>query len=141
MADCSFEGCDRKARSHGLCGGHLYQRSTGKELRPLRRRSTTKHCEVEGCEEVVLAKGLCSTHYGRSKRKAAASVVVEKDQTQAIMLDLILSDRIEKAEATAYLKVRGMILAELLKRQERTDEQPVVYDDAKHNDALNGEEE
>lgn len=32
---CTFEGCGRKSRAHGLCTGHLYQRSKGRELTPI----------------------------------------------------------------------------------------------------------
>lgn len=32
---CSFEACDRQARSHGLCEGHNKQRRKGYELHPL----------------------------------------------------------------------------------------------------------
>lgn len=36
---CSFEGCDRKARTRGLCDGHYGQWSRGKTLSPLRART------------------------------------------------------------------------------------------------------
>ncbi|MFC8080901.1 WhiB family transcriptional regulator [Streptomyces sp. NPDC057307] len=35
---CSFEGCERKAQSYGLCVAHYMQKSKGKELVPLKER-------------------------------------------------------------------------------------------------------
>ena len=35
MKLCTFDGCDRKARAHGLCNSHSLQRLKGDDLRPL----------------------------------------------------------------------------------------------------------
>lgn len=32
---CTFAGCDRDLRAHGLCSGHLHQHNVGRELAPL----------------------------------------------------------------------------------------------------------
>lgn len=32
---CTFPGCPRDLRAHGLCSGHLRQRNVGRELAPL----------------------------------------------------------------------------------------------------------
>lgn len=32
---CSFEGCEKKKDSHGLCAGHALQKRRGLELKPL----------------------------------------------------------------------------------------------------------
>jgi len=63
---CSFDTCDRKAKSKGLCPGHYWQKSKGKELTPLRRHAkagATSPCSFEGCSHKSVAKGLCHSHW------------------------------------------------------------------------------
>lgn len=57
-AECSFDGCANKARSRGLCTGHLYQKSKGQTLKPL-RVNTKLMTEDERFEFYVDRAGDC----------------------------------------------------------------------------------
>lgn len=50
---CASEGCEREARSRGLCAKHWQQD----------RIANNPPCEIQDCEKHQLAKGLCGTHY------------------------------------------------------------------------------
>lgn len=74
-ATCSFEGCDRRSLSLGLCQGHYSQQRVGKTLVPLRPKAkrgeslawlhqSVLHSE-EGCVEWPF--GRISTGYGTLK--------------------------------------------------------------------------
>ncbi|MFD5697455.1 endonuclease VII domain-containing protein [Streptomyces lasiicapitis] len=45
---CSFRGCDRRRRTHGLCTAHYLQKFKGEELRPLRIRIDTTARDEQG---------------------------------------------------------------------------------------------
>jgi len=72
---CRVDGCDRSARGHGLCPGHL-QRWTDEGRRDLdvfagstdprwRRQQPNGKCRVEGCGYGTSRAGLCQLHAQR----------------------------------------------------------------------------
>lgn len=65
---CTFPGCDNWRMSYGLCGGHAYQRRTGKPLRPLRTTLPVRKCGVKGCDKKYQGKGFCAKHYSYWRR-------------------------------------------------------------------------
>jgi hypothetical protein len=68
--ECSFEPCDREARSKGLCWAHYAQQRRGQPLRPLhnrpgwhgRERIQPLSCSFDGCGRKPNGKGLCAAH-------------------------------------------------------------------------------
>lgn len=44
---CTFEGCGRKHKGHGLCNGHYQQRRSGRPLAPLSKNSFTAGMSLE----------------------------------------------------------------------------------------------
>lgn len=57
---CTFDGCDRRHDSKGLCKAHYKQHRAGKTLTPLRLK---KHgCIFDGCVRPHCSKGYCSSH-------------------------------------------------------------------------------
>jgi hypothetical protein len=57
---CEFEGCHGKAKAHGLCTGHLDQRTRGLPLSPIEQRR--EMCEFPDCGRKHFANGLCRAH-------------------------------------------------------------------------------
>jgi hypothetical protein len=69
--ECSFEGCNKVRRAHGLCQGHNRQRALGKDLTPLQRKGVQRPasaCAAPECSRVALSKGLCQSHYVMQRR-------------------------------------------------------------------------
>jgi hypothetical protein len=67
---CTVEGCDRPARTRGLCGLH-YQRLLAHGDPLYERQRPTKEpttCAVEGCDVPAQHIGLCGKHYTRQNR-------------------------------------------------------------------------
>jgi len=63
MRVCSTEGCERDARTKGLCGMHYLR--LWKHGDPLCKSPPPKpraKCSVPGCDNPHHAKGLCSAH-------------------------------------------------------------------------------
>lgn len=68
MKKCSFEVCDKTARTRGLCSGHYYQHRKGKPLTPIRVQPAGP-CIVEGCGKPRhVAVGYCGMHNYRVKK-------------------------------------------------------------------------
>ena len=73
---CSFEGCARPHKGHGLCAAHLVQKRMGIELREIRPRVIRNPapprersvCAFEGCARPGWYKGLCSAHRRQQRR-------------------------------------------------------------------------
>lgn len=60
---CNFDGCERAARTKGLCGTHDMQKRLGLELRPIRAKWVRHYtCTFAGCGREHRAHGLCDTH-------------------------------------------------------------------------------
>ena len=57
---CTFKGCYANAKAHGLCTGHLDQRTRGKELTPLKPRRDV--CDFPECGRKHFAFGYCRAH-------------------------------------------------------------------------------
>ncbi len=69
IATCSIDGCQRSARTKGLCPGH-YERlrttgSTGTTALRTRRSPVPHLCSLDGCDRPYKTGGLCETHYWR----------------------------------------------------------------------------
>lgn len=63
---CSYDGCDRKHESKGLCKTHAAQRRRGQNLTPIRewgKYSIGEVCRVEGCFGQSVSLGYCSKHF------------------------------------------------------------------------------
>ncbi len=62
---CSVEGCERTARTKGVCEGHYQQLSAGRPFAPLQNRGGVRvgPCGVEGCPRPLRTSGLCHAHY------------------------------------------------------------------------------
>ena len=58
---CSYDDCERQARSLGLCNGHYKQKKRGLELKPLINRKY-KLCSFEGCGREHNSNGYCNSH-------------------------------------------------------------------------------
>lgn len=69
---CSFPGCGRPHKLHGLCGGHSSQQRRGKPLVAIKPHVLTgikrDLCTVEGCTRRHWARGYCATHYSQFHR-------------------------------------------------------------------------
>jgi hypothetical protein len=71
---CNFEGCDKEARSKGLCVGHYRQQRRGQPLRPLGSvrggppRTQPETCSFDGCGREPNGKGLCAGHRAQKAR-------------------------------------------------------------------------
>ncbi len=78
---CNFEGCDRQARSLGLCNGHYQQLKAKRPLTPLRTAGQPiKMCTFPGCEHQVLCSALCDGHY-QQQRAGKTLVPLQKIHT------------------------------------------------------------
>ena len=72
---CDVEGCEKVARSYGLCPTHAFRRKKGLPLdtpvgwltSPL-RDSIDGVCGVDGCERAQYSRGVCATHYNRNRK-------------------------------------------------------------------------
>lgn len=56
-ATCSQDGCDRSAKTRGLCGPHYH-----------RYRCDRLVCSIEGCGKPGFGRGWCTQHYTRWQR-------------------------------------------------------------------------
>src|SRR5690606_25930008 len=70
---CSGPECENPVDifKHGLCTGHYQQQYHGRELRPLKNRTsgnTRKTCGVEWCTRGRKSRGLCTVHAALSWR-------------------------------------------------------------------------
>ena len=59
---CSFDGCVRFVKTHGLCSAHYQQKRAGKELKPLKVAVPHALCRFQECGLPALYRGLCNTH-------------------------------------------------------------------------------
>ncbi len=50
---CTFPGCPKPQKAHGLCNGHDAQSRSGRELKPLRGYVTQDPALVLGCTMLV----------------------------------------------------------------------------------------
>ena len=63
---CSVEGCDRQARTKGMCSkhyGNFWRTGSAVAEKPWKKYIPTKKCSVEGCMREVSAQGVCANHY------------------------------------------------------------------------------
>ncbi|HJW74765.1 MAG TPA: hypothetical protein VJ787_03730 [Thermoleophilia bacterium] len=77
---CSFDGCDRLAKTHGLCAAHYGQELRGVDLAPLRYQVDYDNatCRVEGCNKRPAANGLCGYHYQIERRRWVDEMKIER---------------------------------------------------------------
>ena len=83
---CTFEGCGRPHKAHGLCASHYQQFKRDEPLRSLQVRAYDygPTCTVEGCESPVQSKGLCNTHYRQWYRTGSTQTTrVAKSRSEA----------------------------------------------------------
>jgi hypothetical protein len=69
--NCSAPGCERGARSKGLCGAHYQRvRTYGTLDLPARKPNEQTKCSVEDCSNNArtINGSLCEMHYGRRRR-------------------------------------------------------------------------
>lgn len=69
-ATCRLDGCERRAKSRGLCDTHVYrERKYGDPgTAHIRVKSYAGvNCAVSECERRAHARGLCHEHYGRKR--------------------------------------------------------------------------
>lgn len=65
---CSVPGCERHARSVGMCEMHRRRvRLYGDAGGSAPKVKVVQECSVQGCERQVIAKGLCPMHYARKR--------------------------------------------------------------------------
>lgn len=81
---CSVDGCEKAARTTGLCPMH-YQRkiragSTGDAERK-RADNRGKKCSVEGCDRAADSKGYCHPHYQRVRKDGTPGAAAILDRT------------------------------------------------------------
>ena len=63
---CSVEGCDRQARTKGMCAKHysnFWRTGKAEAEKPWGKYIPKGKCSVEGCDRDVSAQGVCATHY------------------------------------------------------------------------------
>lgn len=89
MKQCSFEGCDKKHRAKGYCGGHRAQMLRGGILKPLRRPMTK--CSFNECERPHFSKGYCRNHYYQFKNGSELKSITRSRQSQALPIDTMCS--------------------------------------------------
>ena len=69
MLICKANGCDRAAKSHGLCNTHNERRRKGRPVDgPIVTRQPGRLCSIEGCDKPHSARGWCEMHYCRWKK-------------------------------------------------------------------------
>jgi hypothetical protein len=61
LALCSVEGCQKDAKSKGLCATH-YQKQRNASNTPKIKKFNFKPCNAAGCEENAVRLGLCQKH-------------------------------------------------------------------------------
>ena len=89
---CSAAGCDRPARSRGLCSRHYnqwYRSSIGADnVRQSRERSRERlageRCSVEDCERKVKLRGLCHSHYTNLRLRGDALAFPPRAERQVV---------------------------------------------------------
>lgn len=87
---CSFDGCERPVRRHGLCATHYDQARAGKPLAPIRvaRRAT---CAFEGCGRIATGtgggEGLCRAHYAQRWRGRPLTPIRRKGESDGWLRD------------------------------------------------------
>jgi hypothetical protein len=66
---CSFPGCERARRTHGLCRSHYAQQWRTGSLWPLgTQRRVRRRCDFEGCDKLAVNRGLCQGHHQQRKK-------------------------------------------------------------------------
>lgn len=86
---CSVEGCDRQARTKGMCAKHYNNfLRTGSAVadKPWGKYIPKAKCSVEGCGREVSAQGFCHNHYNNHTEngKRAAKKFRSTDKRKAI---------------------------------------------------------
>lgn len=74
MKTCAVDGCDRPAKTRGMCTAHYQRRLYGSRQpdAPIQTHSPTPQpCQVAGCEKTAICKGMCIMHYQRARRGQA----------------------------------------------------------------------
>jgi hypothetical protein len=70
---CTFDGCDKHLKGHGLCTAHFAQQRRGVTLHPLRAQiggRPAEHllCTFDGCTGPRKSGGWCGAHYSQQHR-------------------------------------------------------------------------
>lgn len=66
---CTFDGCNSAHHANGLCTAHNNQRTSGIELRPV-RKSTEEVCSEPGCKEMCVMRWFCLEHKKEAEKRA-----------------------------------------------------------------------
>lgn len=78
---CSVEGCDRKAKSIGLCNAHYLQHKAAgrpegsahfKPLKDTGPRGVPRSCNIPDCDRRRYCGGFCARHYKRQRLQNGA---------------------------------------------------------------------
>lgn len=68
IAECKWEGCQKRARAHGLCSTHYQQaRYTAEHEHLIPVQNRAPRCLVEDCDKPQYSKGLCRAHDAQEK--------------------------------------------------------------------------
>lgn len=66
---CAAHGCEREARTRGLCNSHYQRLRRGDDLtKPLRSHYKGQACSVSWCDRPASSAGLCGSHYQRKRQ-------------------------------------------------------------------------
>jgi hypothetical protein len=79
---CTVDGCERGARSGGVCGKHYQRlRSHGSTNLPPRQERAWFVCSIDGCDKLARTKlgKCCEAHYGRMRRNGRYDAPVWKN--------------------------------------------------------------
>lgn len=66
IKQCSVPGCDRQARTKGMCAKHynnFWRTGKAEAEKPWGKYIPKGKCSVEGCNNDVSAQGFCHNHY------------------------------------------------------------------------------
>lgn len=80
---CAFDSCGLPSARKGLCNGHSQQHYKGIELKPLKKRRSTKSlneievfCSFDPCNREAWEAGLCRGHYNHKFQGKELAVLV-----------------------------------------------------------------
>lgn len=85
---CSVEGCNKIAKSRGLCDAHYKSKQKSGELKTAtyeKRKGAV--CSVEGCNRPVYSRELCILHYQRYMKHGTTSEEALSHKTCSMSLE------------------------------------------------------
>jgi hypothetical protein len=74
VAKCSVDGCEKQAKTRGLCMTH-YAAARRSGLPLVFRTSGATNCSATRCDRAAVSSGLCERHWARARRREIAEAL------------------------------------------------------------------